>query len=120
MTVIAVPKMFRDGEQHRSQRQSAPRIFNRGIEIDVEADPHGGYPGNHYRNSAVALFSQIVRFDERTAFLLIELIGRFVFCARNLSMRPARCARRRVRILETISQEQSFDGAIAGAESLSF
>src|SRR5689334_20229110 len=74
MAVIAVPKMFRDGEHHRSQRQSAPRIFNRGIEIDVEADPNGGYPGKHYRNSAAALFSQIVRF---TAFLLIELIGRF-------------------------------------------
>jgi hypothetical protein len=120
MAVIAVPKMFRDGEHHRSRRQSAPRIFNTGIEIDVEADPNGGYPGKHYRNSAVALFFQIVRFNQRTAFLLIELIGRFVFCARNLSMRPARCARRCVRILEIISQEQSFDGAIAGAESLSF
>ncbi|UGA46472.1 hypothetical protein HU230_0010700 [Bradyrhizobium quebecense] len=117
MAVIAVPKMFRDGEHHRSQRQSAPRIFNRGIEIDVEADPNGGYPGKHYRNSAAALFSQIVRF---TAFLLIELIGRFVFCARSLSMRPARCAQRRMQILEIISQERSFDGAIAGAESLSF
>jgi hypothetical protein len=51
---------------------------------------------------------------------LTEFIGRFEFCACSLSMRPARCARRRAQILETISQEQSFDGAIAGAESLSF
>ena len=34
MAVIAVPKMFRDGELRRPHNQSAPRIFNRGIEID--------------------------------------------------------------------------------------
>lgn len=35
-------------------------------------------------------------------------------------MRLARFALRRANIVETLSQEQSFDGAIAGAESLSF
>lgn len=35
-------------------------------------------------------------------------------------MRPARFALRRADIFKTFSQEQSFDGAIAGAESLSF
>ncbi|WP_172803469.1 hypothetical protein [Bradyrhizobium embrapense] len=120
MAVIAVSKMFRDGEHHRSRCQSAPQIFNRGIEFDVEVDLAGGYPGKHYRNSAAALFCQIVRFDRRIAFFLIEYFGRFAFCACNLSMRPARYARRRAPILEIISQEQPFDGAIAAAESLSF
>ncbi|WP_338700377.1 hypothetical protein V5279_20350 [Bradyrhizobium sp. 26S5] len=120
MAVIAVPKMFRDGELRRPHNQSAPRIFNRGIEIDGRIDPGGGYPGKHYRKSAAALLCQIVRFEERTAFFLIEFIGRFAFCAWKLSVRPARFALRRANIFETLSQEQSFDGAIAGAESLSF
>lgn len=35
-------------------------------------------------------------------------------------MNPARKGERRARFFKSISQEQSFDGAIAGAESLPF
>ncbi|MBP1297985.1 MULTISPECIES: hypothetical protein [Bradyrhizobium] len=84
------------------------------------ADLGGGYPAKDYRNSAAALHCRIVRFDERTAFFLIEPIGRFAFCAWKLLMGPARKAPRRAQFFKSISQEWSFDGAIAGAESLSF
>ncbi|WP_194461706.1 hypothetical protein [Bradyrhizobium sp. CCBAU 53421] len=77
-------------------------------------------PANTIEIRQQRCFARLSGSADGPHFSRLNFFGRFAICARDLSTRPARSVLRRAQVLETISQEQSFDGAVAGAESLSF